>query len=284
MQGEGQIRRVANEAGWQWHGDFPLTMAAQTAVSVVLADAFLEAYGAPCLVAGESMGGCAACCVAGALSIEQATLIAYRWGCALARASDQLGLRMAVVEDLTADQVAGLNDTLEAIVVVDEAPSLVVVSIPVANLSALQESVGAQGGAVLVSSNACVAHDPRLRQVESIWEEYDAFIGGLEIREPRLALLSALHPGLRLQSSQQVRMDLIETTCARVRWRETIGLLPAAGIRNLVQLCAPLKAYALEKLRSEDDRLQGMRIQTARTLEGILRLGRGRSSVPPSCS
>jgi malonyl CoA-acyl carrier protein transacylase len=282
MRGETQIRRALTDTGWQWFGDFPLTMAAQTAVSQVLAEAFLQAWGPPALVVGESMGECAACCVVGALSVEQAVLVAYRWGRALAQASDRLGLRMAVVEDLEPAQLAQLAEPLQAKVVVDESRTLVVVSVPVSNLQALQDAAAGMGGSVLVSSNACVAHDPRLRVCGDIWREYDAFLRELTIEQPRLPILSALHPGRRLETSEQVRTDLIETTSSQVRWRETVALLPSLGVRNLVQPCAPMKAYALEKLRSEEECLQGVRVQTARTLEGIQRLGRQRNSTPPS--
>jgi len=283
MRGEGQIRRASTDTGWQWFGDFPLTMAAQTAVSIVLADAFTDAWGQPGLVVGESMGECAACAVAGALNVENAVLVAYRWGLALQQASDQLGLRMAVVEDLDRDTLARVAEELEARIVVDETRSLVVVSIPIRNLGALQKAALAHGAAVLVSSNNCVAHDARLRQCTEIWRGYDAFVEALDIREPRLRLDSALHPGRRLQTREQVRTDLIETTCTRVRWSEAVAVLPASGIRNLVQPCAPVKAYALEKLRSEEERLSGVRIQTVRTLEGVLKLGRSRTSTttPP---
>lgn len=282
MNGEGQSRRALTRTGWNWVGDFPMTMAAQTAVSVVIADAFERQWGPPALVLGESMGECAACAVAGALSVEDAVCVAFRWGRALAEASDVLSLRMAVVEDLEPEPLARLCAPLQARVVVDESRTLVVVSIPIANLPALQQAAGDLGASVLVSSNACVAHDPRLRQVEHVWRDYDAFVRGLRIRAPNRALLSALVPGERLLSAEQVRADLLETTSTPVRWRETVALLPGLGICTLVQPCAPIKAYALEKLRSEDDRLAGVRIQSVRTLEGVLKLGRARASVPPA--
>lgn len=281
MAGEGQIRRALTEDGWRWSGDFPLTMAAQTAVSIVLADAFVDAWGDPGMVLGESMGECAACCVAGSLSVEDSVLVAYRWGTALQKASDLLGLRMAVVEDLDRNELARICKELDARVVVDESRSLVVVSIPIANLGALQEAAVSKGGAVLVSSNNCVAHDPRLRKHEEIWREYDAFLAGLTVRPPSLPMMSALHPGRSLRSAAQVRIDLIETTSTQVCWSEAVALLPGVGIRNLVQPCAPIKSYVLEKLRSEEPRLQAIRIQTARTLEGVLKLGRAKISTPP---
>jgi acyl transferase domain-containing protein len=281
MRGEEQIRRALIDDRWQWFGNFPLTMAAQTAVSIVLADAFVDAWGDPGMVLGESMGECAACCVAGALSVEDSVLVAWNWGRSLQQASDRLGLRMAVVEDLASDPLARICEALDARVVVNESRSLVVVSIPISNLGALQEAAMAHGATVLVSSNNCVAHDPRLRQCEEVWRAYDTFLAGLSIRPPSLPLMSALNPGRSLRTAAHVRIDLIETTSTRVRWSEAVALLPTTGIRNVVQPCAPIKAYALEKLRSEDERLQGTRIQTVRTLEGILKLGRTKNSTPP---
>lgn len=272
MAGEGQVRRAQTEQGWRWFGDFPLTMAAQTAVSIVLADAFVQTWGPPALVAGESMGECAACAVAGALRLEDAVSVAWRWGRALAQASDQLGLRMAVVEDLEPAALARVCEALQGRVVVDESRSLVVVSIPIDNLPALQQQAAAAGGCAIVSSNACVAHDPRLRQVHEVWRGYDGFVRSLALSDPVLPLVSALHPGRVLRSAEQVRDDLLETTSSPVRWRETLVPLGGMGIRTLVQPCAPTKAYALEKLRSEEPGLREMRIHGVRTLQAIQRL------------
>ena len=106
MAGANQAKRNKTERGWEWSGDFPLSMVAQMALGVVLAREFVQRHGAPRVLVGESMGELAAYCAAGALSLEDATRLTWRWAKDLRIASDELSLRMAVVEELEQDELA----------------------------------------------------------------------------------------------------------------------------------------------------------------------------------
>ncbi len=276
LRGDGQIKRVAGESGWQWVGDFGMSMAAQTVVGACLGEAFLRAVGPPGVVAGESMGECAAYCVAGALPVEQAALLAYRWARALKAASDALGLRMAVVENVVGERLAPLMVRHDAAIVVVEAPTLVVLSVPIANLPALQQDVLREGGNLLVSSNDCVAHDPRLRTCTSVWEAHEAFLRGLPLSAPRLRIVSAVGGRGVLRTAADLLENLVRTTSTRVEWSLLVQSLPALNIRQLWQLGVPSKAYALDKLRSEDPVVTPLRVRAIRTASMI-----ARSSWPP---
>jgi acyl transferase domain-containing protein len=277
LRGDDQIKRVATESGWQWVGDFGMSMAAQTVVGACLGEAFLRAFGPPGVVAGESMGECAAYSVAGALPVEQAAVLAYRWARALKTASDGLGLRMAVVEDVAAVRLAPLMARYDAVVVVVEAPRLVVLSVPIVNLSALQREVQHEGGNLRVSSNDCVAHDPRLRAWSGVWEEHEAFLRGLPLRAPTLPIVSAVGGRGRLRTTADLLDNLVCTTSTRVEWSMLIRNMPALDIRHVWQLGVPTKPYALEKLRSEDPVVTSLRVRAIRTASMI-----ARASWPPS--
>jgi acyl transferase domain-containing protein len=278
MAGEQQAKRSEDESGWHWSGDFPLSVAAQTVVGSCLGHHFVRTRGEPGAVLGESMGECAAYCVAGALAIEQAVLLAYRWAGALQQASDVLGLRMVVVESLEREPLLALAAPLGASVVVHESATLFVLSVPVGSLGALRATLAERGVNMLVSTNPCVAHDPRLRQAEGIWPAHQAFLAGLDLRPAERRLWSALEPGRRLATVAELRANLERTTSTPVRWAEAVGLLPGLGIRSLLQLGVPARAYALEKLRSEDPRLAATHVRAVRSLRA---LSSARNSLPP---
>jgi len=276
LAGEGQIKRVATEAGWEWVGDFPLSMAAQAVVGSCLAEGFVRTQGEPGAVAGESMGECAAYCVAGVLDLEDAVRVAWRWARALQRASDELGLRMAVVDGIPWGQLEPMAARWDAVVVVAEAPTLVVLSVPIAHLGGLQAEVLAAQGNLLVSSNACVAHDPRLGARAHVWLEHEDFLASLPMRAPKRELWTAVGGVRRLTQVEELRANLRATTTTRVAWDELVGMLPSLGIRAAWQLGMPSKAYALERLKAEDDRLASMKMRAVRTLAMAMR-----PSIPP---
>jgi malonyl CoA-acyl carrier protein transacylase len=269
MAGEGQAKREPAEGRWRWTGDFPLSVAAQTVVGACLGQQFLRRHGAPRCVLGESMGECAAFAVAGALGFEDAVLVAYRWAQALQAASDALGLRMVVVEGLEREPLLALAAPLDATIVVSESRTLYVLSLPVANFEPLRAALAPVGASMLVSTNACVAHDPRLATVVEPWQGYRRFVEGLAITAPRLELATALRPGERLATADQVRQSLLETTSTPVRWAETVALLPEQGVRLLLALGLPSRAYVLEKLRGEEPRLGETAIRAVRALAGV---------------
>lgn len=269
MAGDRQARRNRDAEGWRWTGDFPLSMAAQFTLGTALAQEFLDRHGTPGALAGESMGDLAACAVAGALPLEEAAILTWRWARDLAAASDSLGLRMAVIEDLDERQIAALPRELGATIVVAEAPGLQIVALPVSQLDALEREVSRLGGRTIVSNNHCAAHEPRLAAAAGIWEEHERFLDRLAFAPPRIPLAATLHPPGTLQSAAQIRRTRSETTFMRVRWSETILALAAQGITRVILFGPASSGYALRKLRSADPAIAHLRIRVAGTLAAV---------------
>jgi len=232
------------------------------ALNVALAGLWCERHGRPRVLAGESMGELAAYCVAGALSLEDAAVLTYRWAADLQAASDVLGLRMAVVEDLDAQDVTTLTDQIEARVVVTEAPRLCVVALPAARLVELEQQVAARGGHVLVSNNPCAAHDGRLAAVTTVWDDHARFLTTLDFAAPCLPLLDTLAPGVLLEDPAALRRNRENTSFHRVRWDETLRQLPAFGVRRVVMFGPPSCGYAFKKFRVGEPACAGLRLAT----------------------
>ena len=270
MAGENQAKRIQVEGGgWDWAGNFPLSVAAQTVLGIALARRFEEVHGEPVAIVGESMGEPAAYAVAGALTPETAAVAAYRWAAALAGCADEIGLRMAVVENLERDRMAEVTAPLGASVVIEESKTLFVVAIPRENLTKLEEVVGQAGGRALVSNNPCAAHEPRLAQAPGILQEYLDFVESLDIRPTRLPMLSTLDPGQPLDSKEKILDNLKRTFTTPLRWAETIAAVTENGVLNLIQLGSAGSAYVLEKMRGEGVIDPDTRIHSVGTLAGV---------------
>jgi acyl transferase domain-containing protein len=268
MSGEDQARRVRTPEGWIWTGDFPLSMVAKLALDVALAEAWIERQGPPRALAGESMGELAAYAVAGALSLEDAARLSYRWARDLQCASDRLGLRMAIVEDLHATDVATLPPDLEANVVVEEAPGLCVVALPEQRLDDLDREVIRRRGRSLVSNNPCAAHEPRLAETGEVWSRHADFLASLTFSPARVPLLGTLDPGSWLDTHAALLRNRHETTFRCVRWDDTLRQLPDLGVRHVVVFGPPSAGYAFKRLRASVPDCAGLRLATVGTLEG----------------
>jgi acyl transferase domain-containing protein len=266
MSGTDQARRVRTPEGWTWEGDFPLSMVAQLALGVALAEAWIEHHGVPRALAGESMGELAAYAVAGATSLEQAAHLTYRWAHDLQTASDRLSLRMAVVEDLPLAEVESLPAHLETHVVVTEAPGLCVVALPPARLEDLDSEVIRRHGHTLVSNNPCAAHEPRLAQTQDIWAAHADFLATLSFSAPRIPLFGTLNPGTPLETPADLLANRHDTTFHRVRWDETLRRLPDLGVHRAVIFGPSSAGYAFKKLRTNAPECAGMRLSTIGSL------------------
>ncbi len=269
MAGDDQARRVRADAGWTWTGDFPLSMVAQMVLGVALAETWIDRHGTPAVLAGESMGELAAYCVAGALPLEQAVQLTYRWAGALQTASDRLGLRMAVVEDLPLAEVEGLPSGLQTAVVVTEAPNLCVVALPAAHLEDLDREVIRRGGHTLVSNNPCAAHEPRLAAAKDLWDEHARFLATLAFTAPRLPLLGTLAPDTQLADPSALSANRHDTSFHRVRWDDTLRGLPGRGIRRVVMFGPPSCGYAFKKFRAAVPACGRLRLATAATVADV---------------
>ncbi|HET6485998.1 MAG TPA: acyltransferase domain-containing protein [Spirochaetia bacterium] len=279
MEGEGQARREWTGTDWTWIGDFPLSMVAQTALGVALARARIESLGPPRALAGESMGELAAYCVAGVLTVEETALLTFRWARDLQIASDQLGLRMAVLEDVPEPELESWLADIPARIVVADAPGLLVVALPRSRLSFLDVEARRRGGRILVSNNPCAAHDPQLAAAPGIWTAHEEFLQGLDFRSPTIPLWSTLDPGEMLHDPKDLQANRRETTVRRVHWGETLMRMASAGIRHFEQFGPSASGYPLKRLRRLETSLQHVRISLISTEASALHL-RGRPTPP----
>ena len=268
MSGQDQARRVRTAEGWSWTGDFPLSMVAQLALGVALAEAWIEQHGMPRALAGESMGELAAYAVAGILPIEDAARLTHRWATDLQTASDRLGLRMAVVEDLPIGSVESLPAHIEAGVVVTEAPGLSVVALPSSRIEDLDREVIQRQGHTLVSNNPCAAHEPRLAQARDVWDAHSDFLATLPFSSPTIPLLGTLNPGVPLETPASLRTNRHDTTFHRVRWDETLRQLPDLRVHRAVVFGPSSAGYAFKKLRATVPECGELRLTTIGTLAG----------------
>jgi malonyl CoA-acyl carrier protein transacylase len=266
MSGENQARRVRTPEGWSWDGDFPLSMVAQMALGVALAEAWIEHHGPPRLLAGESMGELAAYAVAGALPLEEAARLTHQWARDLQAASDRLSLRMAVIEDLSIEEVETLPAHLEARVVVTEAPGLCVVALPAAHLQDLGREVIRRGGHTLVSNNPCAAHEPRLAEARDIWSAHSGLLATLSFSPTKTTVLATLDPGATLETPADLRANREETSFRPVHWGETLRRLPDLGVRRAVIFGPSSAGYAFRKLRAGVPECAELRLATIGTL------------------
>jgi len=269
MTGPGQSRRSFEGDRWVWSGDFPLSMVAQFAVGSLLGRALIARHGPPRATAGESMGELAAYAVAGVLSLEEGARLTWRWARHLQNASDPLGLRMAVVEDIPEQDFRRFAGPLQANVVVGESPGLFVVALPVRSIAGLEAEVSRRGGRLLVSSNACAAHEPRLGESAAIWAAHDDELRSITFERPAFPLFSTLHPRALLQEPEELRENRRQTTFVRVRWDDTLRAMAAWGIERFVQIGPPSSGYAVKKLRGQDTGLRQCRIKIIGTLAGL---------------
>lgn len=252
MEGPGQAERLRDAAGYSWRGDFPLSVAAQTLLSVALARGFERRFGAPAVVAGESMGEVAAYCASGALELEPALQLAVLQARALAAVSDALGLRMAVVESLAESDLATLRAELDARVVIAEAPGLCVLALPARHLLTLEERAAALGGRALVSNNPCAAHDPRLELDLPPRQAFLDFVRDLPLRPARTPVASVLEPGRLLREPAELRANLVTAFSAPLAWAKTVeALAHPRDLQAILTLGSGSSALALERLQSQ---------------------------------
>lgn len=269
MAGENQMTRSFEEAGWQWRGDFPLSVAAQTVLGVALGRAFIAVQGKPGAIAGESMGEIAAYCVAGALDLSDAVILAYHWARAYQKASAALGLKMAVVDALTQEQIDEVAPNLGIQIVVFESKTLFVVALPEENLTQLESTATNMGGRALISNNPCAAHDPRLKGQPQLWQAHLDLIQTLKLHPPSLPLLSVLQAATELNTEHALRDNLLHLSFTPIHWGDTIRALPGLGIRNVLQLGIFSRPYSLERMQDEYPSLQNMRVKGIKTVAGI---------------
>ena len=275
LAGEGQVKRSRVDGQWQWSGDYALCTAAQCVVSVAHGQRFVERFGPPATMVGESLGEIPAYVIAGAMSLEDAVRTLYHYAHALIAASAKAeDLRLALLVKVEREQLEALCAPHRAEVVIYESMNQFVVALPHAELNGMEQTVRQARGRLLVSMQPCAAHDARLAHHASVWRPYRRWLESVPMNEASIDIMSAIEPGLVLRSVDELRDNLFLTCSRVVYWAEAISRLfwfpEQREIQTLVQVCSKGDAVVLERLRKPQGVvIEGVRIESVATLEQI---------------
>ena len=232
-----------------WDGDIgelTLTENAQPALMATSLAAMraLEAEGVPvtsaAFVAGHSLGEYSALCAAGALSLADTARLLRRRGQAMQAAvpvgegamAALLGLDLAAAEGVAAEAAAGGGICAAAN---DNDPAQVVVSgsrEAVERAVAIAKSRGAKRALLLPVSAPfhCALMQPA---AEAMAEA----LAGVEIAAPAVPLVANVRAEA-VTDPEEIRRLLVAQVTGRVRWRESVAWMAAAGVTEMVEVGA----------------------------------------------
>ncbi|MET8983467.1 SDR family NAD(P)-dependent oxidoreductase [Streptomyces sp. NPDC004539] len=191
----------------------------------------LESWGIrPAYLLGHSVGEITAAHVAGVLSLPDAcTLIAAR-GRLMQRLPEGGGmLAVSVDEERALGVLASRTDVTVAAV---NAPGSVVLSGPSGELAALREQFTEEGARTRVLTVSHAFHSPLM---EPMLEEFGAVVAGLDLRAPRIPVVSNL-TGLPLTAEQACSPEYwVRHVREAVRFADGVRHLAAEGVGVLLE-------------------------------------------------
>lgn len=192
----------------------------------------------PALVAGHSMGELSAVFAAGAMSFENALILARTRGRLMKEAGQTNPGGMAAIIGLdipTLEKICAEASRTDEVVQVanDNCPGQVVISGANAALDraiAAAQSAGARRTVKLAVSIA--AHSPLMQKAQ---EEFNQAVNQAGIADPQVPLVGNVSAQL-LRTASEIRSDLQAQLTNRVRWTETILLMIQLGINTFVEI------------------------------------------------
>lgn len=231
-----------------WEGDIETLTLTQNAQPALMATSLatmraLEAEGVgidrAAFVAGHSLGEYSALAAAGALSIADAALLLRVRGEAMQRAvpagegamAALLGLDFAAAQDVAAE--ASGDDVCAA--ANDNDPAQVVVSGHRAAVERAVEIAKARGAkrAVMLPVSApfhCALMEPAAREMDHALKE-------VTINTPSVPVVSNVEAA-PVSDPGQIRGLLVQQITGRVRWRESVAAMAAAGVTEIWEIGA----------------------------------------------
>lgn len=231
-----------------WEGDIETLTLTQNAQPALMATSLatmraLEAEGVgidrAAFVAGHSLGEYSALAAAGALSIAHAALLLRVRGEAMQRAvpagegamAALLGLDFAAAQDVAAE--ASGDDVCAA--ANDNDPAQVVVSGHRAAVERAVEIAKARGAkrAVMLPVSApfhCALMEPAAREMDHALKE-------VTINTPSVPVVSNVEAA-PVSDPSQIRGLLVQQITGRVRWRESVAAMAAAGVTEIWEIGA----------------------------------------------
>ena len=231
-----------------WEGDIETLTLTQNAQPALMATSLatmraLEAEGVgidrAAFVAGHSLGEYSALAAAGALSIADAALLLRVRGEAMQRAvpagegamAALLGLDFAAAQEVAAE--AAGDDVCAA--ANDNDPAQVVVSGHRAAVERAGEIAKARGAkrAVMLPVSApfhCALMEPAAREMDHALKE-------VTINAPAVPVVSNVEAA-PVSDPDQIRGLLVQQITGRVRWRESVAAMAAAGVTEIWEIGA----------------------------------------------
>ena len=231
-----------------WEGDIETLTLTQNAQPALMATSLatmraLEAEGVgidrAAFVAGHSLGEYSALAAAGALSIADAALLLRVRGEAMQRAvpagegamAALLGLDFAAAQEVAAE--AAGDDVCAA--ANDNDPAQVVVSGHRAAVERAVEIAKARGAkrAVMLPVSApfhCALMEPAAREMDHALKE-------VTINAPAVPVMSNVEAA-PVSDPDQIRGLLVQQITGRVRWRESVAAMAAAGVTEIWEIGA----------------------------------------------
>jgi [acyl-carrier-protein] S-malonyltransferase len=231
-----------------WEGDIETLTLTQNAQPALMATSLatmraLEAEGVgidrAAFVAGHSLGEYSALAAAGALSIADAALLLRVRGEAMQRAvpagegamAALLGLDFAAAQEVAAE--AAGDDVCAA--ANDNDPAQVVVSGHRAAVERAVEIAKARGAkrAVMLPVSApfhCALMEPAAREMDHALKE-------VTINAPAVPVVSNVEAA-PVSDPDQIRGLLVQQITGRVRWRESVAAMAAAGVTEIWEIGA----------------------------------------------
>ncbi len=249
----------------------PALMAVSMAVvRVIEAEGGIALADKAAFVAGHSLGEYSALAAAGSLSLADAARLLKRRGQAMQEAVPPgvgamaaiMGMEVEAVEEVAAE--AAQKQVCSA--ANDNAPGQVVISGHAEAVARAMELAKGRGGrrSVLLAVSApfhCALMAPAAEVMEEALEASDLAPPGL----PLVANVTAAP----VETPAEIRRLLVQQVTGRVRWRESVLAMQAAGVEELVELGAGKVLSGLARRIHPD--LQGLACGTPEDLDGLIK-------------
>ncbi len=197
-----------------------------------------SALGAPCCVAGHSLGEYSALVAAGALDFADAVRLTRLRGELMARAGELHPGSMAAVLRLSDEQVLALceqaaaasQDTVQ--VANYNSPGQVVISGGPKGVAAAAELAKAAGGRVMPLAVSVAAHSALMAPAAASFAEH---VAATRFETPSIPVIGNVHAA-PLGSAADIRAELVAQLTSPVRWTASVGHIAQSGGRRLVEI------------------------------------------------